>query len=82
VVPLACERRQLRGLAKDATSDYGTGWAALGALGYRFDNRMRLKAEVGHRLNDGVAHDTIAGTMEHELSALCTLAFPQHLRSS
>ena len=59
-------------LQKDSTSEYGGGWAAIGALGYKFDNRLRLEAEVGYRFNDGDARDLLApaSRMEQELSAL------------
>ncbi len=63
-------------LQKDSTSDYGGGWAAIGALGYKFSNHLRLEAEIGYRFNDGSARDllTPAGRMDQELSALTYMA--------
>lgn len=60
-------------LQKDSTSDFGGGWAAIGALGYKFDNHLRLEAEVGYRFSDGDARDFLGGPaarMEQELGAL------------
>jgi outer membrane protein OmpA-like peptidoglycan-associated protein len=34
------------------TSDFDTGWAALGTVGYAFDNNWRIELEGGYRDND------------------------------